>query len=648
MGDDARFQDPNDETKTVSEGLTILDLVKHSVKTIMLTLSPQDRLAIVAFDSRAIIAFPLREMDDNGRQMATIALESLRQDGNTDIWAGLYAGLEALRLPQVPAVHSSVPRKSCIILLTDGQPNQSPPQGEEQALNSYLEKYPDFQCQVNTFGFGYNLNSKLLLDLGVRGKGTFSFLPDAKIVGTCFVSAVANICSNMSQNCRVHLLLKNDAAFAGGVGAKYNTVDTNWGRIVDIGPLQYGQSRDLVVSMNIPAKTSNQDEPYLEVVVEYDNSTGGPSHKVSFTASSRKSTPDAIAALVRNQVVSAVIDIIDQCEKGQGPAGIKAMKALVGKIAACEEASKHGGFPDKRIVGIHADTSGRMSKALSTVERFKRWGKHYLRALTRSHQLQIRTNFMDPGLQIYGGTLFKVLEEQGGEKFKTQPLKKHTDYFAPKQPVYQPAAAVSYQPAAQPAYQPAAVDTDTYYAGSGGGCFDENSSVLVLREDQGNRESLIETVTPLSKIKQNDTLRVINHKGELETAQVRCIVRIEREHADPLVEFPQTGLKITKRHPIRINGQWRLPIDLVDNPQFPARLVTGTSKYVYNVVLDQCHILLVNGVECVTLGHGIKDPLVYHPFYATQTVVNTLSALPGWDNGLVTVKGSLRKLHLES
>jgi hypothetical protein len=33
------------------------------------------------------------------------------------------------------------------------------------------------------------------------------------------------------------------------------------------------------------------------------------------------------------------------------------------------------------------DVNGRMLKAIDGSQRFNRWGKHYLRAITRSHQL---------------------------------------------------------------------------------------------------------------------------------------------------------------------------------------------------------------------------------------------------------------------
>merc|ERR1719409_1659363 len=74
-----------------------------------------------------------------------------------------------------------------------------------------------------------------------------------------------------------------------------------------------------------------------------------------------------------------------------------------------------------QLQALSADVSGRMSKALQGQQRFNRWGKHYLRALCRSHQLQLCTNFMDTGLQGYGGDLFKLLRSQGDTVFLELP-----------------------------------------------------------------------------------------------------------------------------------------------------------------------------------------------------------------------------------
>jgi hypothetical protein len=63
---------------------------------------------------------------------------------------------------------------------------------------------------------------------------------------------------------------------------------------------------------------------------------------------------------------------------------------------------------------------------------------------------------------------------------------------------------------------------------------------------------------------------------------------------------------------------------------------------VYNFVLDRCHVVMVNGVECVTWAHGLATEGVRHTFYGTGLVLEHLSSLPGYDAGLVHVAGVTR------
>jgi len=73
------------------------------------------------------------------------------------------------------------------------------------------------------------------------------------------------------------------------------------------------------------------------------------------------------------------------------------------------------------IIGF-GNKGGRMIKAVSTTERFRRWGGHFLRAICRAHQLQLCTNFMDVGLQVYKGGKFTELQTQGGDIFVQLPM----------------------------------------------------------------------------------------------------------------------------------------------------------------------------------------------------------------------------------
>ena len=79
-----------------------------------------------------------------------------------------------------------------ILLLTDGVPNIAPARGTLGALEDYLTAHPAARRAVlSSFGFGYQLESQMLVELAKAGGGGFGFIPDSGFVGTTFIHAVA-------------------------------------------------------------------------------------------------------------------------------------------------------------------------------------------------------------------------------------------------------------------------------------------------------------------------------------------------------------------------------------------------------------------------------------------------------------------------
>lgn len=114
---------------------------------------------------------------------------------------------------------------------------------------------------------------------------------------------------------------------------------------------------------------------------------------------------------------------------------------------------------------------------------------------------------------------------------------------------------------------------------------------------------------------------------------MKCVVRTACvANEAKLVEFPD-GLLITSWHPIRIGGTWCFPSSLAGT-----RLTVQPSSFVFNFLLESQHIVVVNGIECICLGHGIKgDEVATHGYYGTEAVVNDLMKQPGWKEGFVTL-----------
>jgi len=90
-----------------------------------------------------------------------------------------------------------------LFLLTDGCPNLEPPRGHLPTLDK-LKKKTNFTSTINTFGFGYELDSKLLEDIAILGNsGSYAFIPDGSFVGTIFVNAITTTLTTVATNVEV-------------------------------------------------------------------------------------------------------------------------------------------------------------------------------------------------------------------------------------------------------------------------------------------------------------------------------------------------------------------------------------------------------------------------------------------------------------
>jgi secreted protein with Ig-like and vWFA domain len=190
----------NEEGKTETHGLTILDVVKHAVKTVVKLLNDDDRLSIVYYSSTAGTAHALSSMTLANQTKAIDALEKLQPNGSTNLWAGLKLGLDQLAAAARPG------RASTVLVLTDGQPNCEPARGHIGALEGYQRKC-ERAASIWTFGFGYDIDSTLLVALARKGGGCYAFIPDSSMVGSAFVNATATMLTGAGQHATLRVEL---------------------------------------------------------------------------------------------------------------------------------------------------------------------------------------------------------------------------------------------------------------------------------------------------------------------------------------------------------------------------------------------------------------------------------------------------------
>ncbi len=167
-------------------GFNRLDLVKHTMNTLIESLSSDDSVALVKFNSRATALTNIVNATDSNKSQLKNMISNLIPDGGTNIWDALRTALELSKKANT---------KIDILLFTDGESNENPPRGIIQTLKDY-PNINSMNISIHTYGFGNNINSKLLYDISCQKNGMFGFIPDSTMIGTVFVNSLSYLMTN--------------------------------------------------------------------------------------------------------------------------------------------------------------------------------------------------------------------------------------------------------------------------------------------------------------------------------------------------------------------------------------------------------------------------------------------------------------------
>eukprot|EP01126_Amoeba_proteus_P056760 TRINITY_DN717_c0_g1_i1.p1 TRINITY_DN717_c0_g1~~TRINITY_DN717_c0_g1_i1.p1 ORF type:complete len:624 (-),score=111.90 TRINITY_DN717_c0_g1_i1:373-2145(-) len=454
MAADATLKDENGQLE--SFGLSVLDVVKHAVKTIIHTLDTKDRLALVCYSTQARVVLTLRAMDETGKNQARVALETLHPDGTTNLWDGLQKGLDLLR-------GGGTQGNTCVILLTDGQPNIVPPRGHIPMFRKYITSH-NISCTLHTFGFGYQLDSGLLADLASEGHGIYSFIPDSSLVGTTFVNLISGILCSSATEARLSLEPINGASFDNSRGlTTYPRVQTSNPNLITlhIGPVLCGQSKDVVVALTLP-QLEGPSGPYLRAKLEFNNALTGNRENLELEGGGDGGGDGGVERETGILVHHLRLFMVDQIKRASTKyrSNPEAAKEILSKLIDFLSESKGHNLAEisarqhPLILDIVRDLEGQVAEALAQEANFNKWGKHYLPSLLGAHLCQICNNFKDPGVQNYGqGRLFQEIRDTVDDLFNTLP---------PPKPSVKPVPVQANNARHVPVYHHAVPTMDTY------------------------------------------------------------------------------------------------------------------------------------------------------------------------------------------
>jgi len=504
-------------------------------------------------------------------------LGNMDTEGSTNIWDGLFKSMEELRN------NGSHNRLGCVMLMTDGQPNQIPPRGHIPMLNRYFDTHPHFSCVVNTYGFGNSLDSSLLDDIAATTNGSYAFIPDSGFVGTIFVNSIANVLTTVATNTVVSLEFDPDRYEAVKEETDIHlTTDPSFVNL-KVGTLSGDQERSFVFKL----KNNDMGGDITASVTSWDLRTnmllqcGEPVVAIN-------------SPLPQDFFRQALFDVVRTALKdGSNQANIDELRSLLAQY-----------HDNDYVKGLIADLDGQITLGLSN-EYIHKWGKHFLLSLSRAHLNQQCLNFKDPGVQFYGGALFKQIRDEADDAFNELPVP------TPKKTT----AGGSARSLSLPTRM-------TSYNYPDGGCFDGEGNVAMANGEFKKVKDLRKGDHVKSKY------RILDNTIE-RFRTVACIVRTRIKDTVTMVDLD--GTLLTPWHPVFHNDEW----------QFPAKIGEETQHqldYIYNVVLDNGHSIYINQVECITLGHGLTHNDVVEHKYFGDGVVSDLKCSAGWTEGLVDVE----------
>jgi hypothetical protein len=351
--------------KQTDIGYTILDITKQALYTIIESMKPSDRISVVVFSDTAEVIFGLTTANNINKD--TIA--NLRTKGCTNIWAGLNIGLNQF---------TDTNRVSSLMFLTDGLPSSHllPPRGILESLEKKLSNMTN-KINIYTFGFGYSLDTELLINISKLGNGNFSFIPDSGFVGTIFIHALSHIYTTMINNLQCYY---SDDVCCLGNNENLTTV-------------HYGQSRTLIFK----AKADN-----INIKIVYD----GKEIKIDKFDIIDNTNEEFILHKMRLELVEALKITPDI------------------KPNVLQYLNKYSHMENT----IMEDFKSQVCLAIDN-KFYNKWGKNYINSFREAHSQERCNNFKDKSIQLYGGKLFKEMKDKIDDIYTNMPPPKPSNVF---------------------------------------------------------------------------------------------------------------------------------------------------------------------------------------------------------------------------
>lgn len=223
-----------------------MDMVKSNILKMFSILQPQDVLSVVAFSDRAEVVLPATRLGLIAQQ--EMRLNSIRSGGGTEIYQGLRAGIEQIRLASAPQAVRQ------LILITDGRTY-----GDEAACLALAEQARGEGIGISALGIGHEWNDVFLDQLVGLSGGSTAYITSAQDLANFLENTLRNMSSVYARGMALNFRIDPHAELRSGYrfGGEMNQLSLE--SPIVLGHMMYGKRETVLLEFMVKSIPSGVD-----------------------------------------------------------------------------------------------------------------------------------------------------------------------------------------------------------------------------------------------------------------------------------------------------------------------------------------------------------------------------------------------------
>lgn len=314
------------------------DKIKHAreaAKQALDRLGPGDTVSVIAFSDKVEVVAPASSLSE--REAVKSAIDRIKADGSTALFAGVSKGSEELRK------NKQQNQVSRIILLSDGIANVGPSSPQDLGrLGAALSKEG---ITVTTLGLGLGYNEDLMTQLALRSDGNHAFIKDSEELAGIFQREFGDILSVVAQRINVRIQCADGIRPVRVLGREADIRGQDV--TVTMNQLYARQEKYIMVEAEIPEGAADTDAVVADVRLTCYNTVSKSEDTITSRAVARRVSDAGLVAASTNKTV--LVDVAKLIGTEKEAIAVKlndegkheeAMKAYTAAAAWCLEQGK--------------------------------------------------------------------------------------------------------------------------------------------------------------------------------------------------------------------------------------------------------------------------------------------------------------------